>query len=161
MYPKWHIILGAIFTLVLWAFFPGTEWYFMLVLFLSSFLIDFDHYMTFVWKKGSWSLSEAIDYCMKQKEIMIAEQRRGIFVKGDFHLFHTIEFHAFVLALGFVYPVFMYVFAGMIFHSLSDFVDLAYKHEIYRREFFLTNWIRTHLHRERRKRLERIKVNLG
>lgn len=161
MFPRWHILLGFIFAAVLWAFFPATAWYYILIIFLSSFLIDFDHYMVFVWKKGGWSLRGALNYYETQRRIQIEEQRRGIFRKSDFHLFHTLEFHAAVLALGFVYPVFMYVLAGMVFHSLTDLIHLAYEQEIYRREFFLTNWIRTHLHRERRKRIERIRVNLG
>ncbi len=163
MLPKWHVFLGLVFSLVLWAFFPDIRWYFILVLFLSSVLIDFDHYMTFIWKKGSWSLPDAFDYYIKQIDTIISERKRGIIRKGDFIIFHTIEFHAVVLALGFLYPVFLYVLAGMVFHSLSDLVYLTYEGYVYRREFFLTNWIRMKLKEKRVqkiKQIERIKVKL-
>jgi hypothetical protein len=73
---------------------------------------------------------------------VVEEKGRGIFKKGDFHIFHTFEFHALVLAIGLIFNPFLYIFIGMLFHSLLDLADLTVKDEVYRREFFLTNWVR-------------------
>lgn len=164
MLPRWHIILGLLFSLALWAFFPDVPWYCISIMFLSSILIDFDHYMCAVWKTGNWGLRAALKYHEEKRKVELLERRRGIFRKEDFHIFHTIEFHAIVLALAFVYPVFMYVLAGMIFHSLSDLVNMAYEQEITKREFFFANWIRIQLNKKREhrvKQIERIKVTLN
>jgi len=142
MFPRWHILFGLIFSILFFVLFPLTAWYNLTIIFFASFLIDFDHYATAVWKTGKWNLSKAYDYYMKLKKKAEEERRKGIFRKGDFHVFHTIEFHALILAIGLIFSPFLYVFIGMLFHSLLDLVDLSIRGELYRREFFLTNWIR-------------------
>jgi len=142
MLPKWHIFLGLLFSLLFWIVFPQTEWYYLAVVFLSTFLIDFDHYMDAVLKTGKISLLKALDYHKKLEKIEIAEYKRGIRRRGDFHIFHTIEFHALVFALGLIWLPFLYVFIGMFFHSVADLIFLIYEDRLYRREYFLTNWIR-------------------
>ncbi len=142
MFPRWHIILSLIFAGIFWLILPETQWYYILIIFFSGFLIDFDHYAVAVSKTGKLSLNSAFRY---HRLLDIAEkkrQKKGIFRKGDFHLFHTLEFHAFVFALGFIWPLFFYVLMGMLFHSISDFIYLVWIGETYRREFFLTNWVK-------------------
>ena len=48
MRPLHHIILGAIFAILLYIFFPAIEFSGALIIFFSSFLIDFDHYLIYV-----------------------------------------------------------------------------------------------------------------
>ena len=45
MLPRWHIIFGAIFTAIIWIFSPETKIIYLSLVFLSSVLIDFDHYL--------------------------------------------------------------------------------------------------------------------
>ena len=141
MLPKYHIILGAVFSAVVWFLFPGVAWYSITLIFLSSFLIDFDHYMCSVLKNKSLSLSKALKYYYKLNEAGDKEFKIGIKRKGDFHVFHTVEFHAFVLITGLFFQPFLFIFMGMVFHSLMDLIDLSFKERLYRREFLLTNWI--------------------
>ncbi|SRR3989338_270180 len=142
MLPRWHIFLGAIFSIIFLILFPSTAWYGVAIVFLSSFLIDFDHYMCAVKKTNKIWLGDALNYhkilMKKEKE----DKRKKIFRKSDFHVFHTLEFHLLVLALAFVYSPFIYIFVGMLFHSLVDVIDMSYKKRIYRREFLLINWLR-------------------
>jgi hypothetical protein len=145
MLPRHHIILGAIFTIIFWLVFPWTEWYYLALIFLSSFLIDFDHYMDAVLKTKKLSLFNAFDYHRELEKKELAEYKRGIRRKGDFHIFHTVEFHALTFALGLVWLPFLYIFIGMFFHSAVDLISLAYEDGLYRREYFLTNWIRKKL----------------
>ena len=145
MLPKKHIFLGAIFSALFWILFPETAWYNVSLIFLSSFAIDFDHYMCAVLKNKSLSLPKALKYYKEVSRLEKVEFKKGIFRKGNFHVFHTIEFNALILAIGFVFSPFLYVLLGMISHEFLDFIDMTIKGRLYRREFLLINWIRERL----------------
>jgi hypothetical protein len=141
MLPKMHILSGAIFSLIIWAIFPATHWAYIILLFIGSFMMDFDHYMCAVYKTGKISLLNALEYYRKWVIQKKEEAKRGVFKKGHFHIFHTIEFHILFLILSFMWVPFAYVFVGMIFHSILDFIWLAYEKRLYIREYFLTRWL--------------------
>ena len=109
-------------------------------LFLSSFLIDFDHYACSVLKTRRLSLFHAFHYHEEADKKAAIDKAKGIKERGDFHLFHTIEFHIFIGLLSLLWIGFFYIFLGMIFHSLIDLASLLYDKEMYKREFFLINW---------------------
>jgi len=142
MLPRWHILSGAILTLIFWLVAPQTPILYLALLFLSSFLIDFDHYVCAVHKVKSVKLNKAFEYHKEDQKIAEREYKKGIRKRGDFHLFHTIEFHLFVGVLGLFWSIFFYVFIGMVFHSLLDVYDMAKEDKLYRREFFFFNWLR-------------------
>ena len=142
MFPKWHILFGAIFTFIIWLTVPRVPLTFLALVFLSSFLIDFDHYMAFVLKTKNLSLRNAFEYYRKGIIKMKKEVAKGIKRKGDFHIFHTIEFHVLVGLFGFVWIGFFYIFIGMIFHSLLDILSMAQIGALHAREFFFFNWVR-------------------
>jgi hypothetical protein len=141
MLPRWHILLGAIFTLIVHFLVPDAGLIELLALFFSSFMIDLDHYLASVIKAGTWKLSDSFEYHRKKGKIQQDEKKRGIFRKGDFHLFHTLEFHMLIFAIGLVMPIFMFIFIGMAFHSITDIVSLTKSGHIYRREFFFAHWV--------------------
>lgn len=141
MIPRWHIVLGLIFVSVLYFIAPETKLIYLGLVFFGSVFIDLDHYIQAVRKTGSWSLQRALDYYRKlgiQEEM---EKKKGIRRRGDFHLFHTIEFHIFVGLLGLLWIGFFYLFLGMVFHSLTDLLSIGIEGRLYRREFFFSNWL--------------------
>lgn len=142
MLPKTHIVLGAVFSLALFFIFPGTPLYGLLLIFLSSFLMDFDHYLAAARKTSSLSVKKAFNYYLRQGKSVLKEKARGIRAKGDFHVFHTIEFLLLIFILAIFWAPFIYIFIGMVFHSLLDIIYLASNDLLYRREFFFFNWIR-------------------
>lgn len=142
MLPRWHIILGAAFTLFIWYIAPTTHPLYLLLLFLASFLIDFDHYVCAARKNGSYSLFKAFEYHKESERKHRIEHAKGIRKKGDFHLFHTVEFHALIMIIGLFWTPFLYIFIGMVFHSLLDLISILRNGVFYRREYFLFNWIR-------------------
>ncbi|MBI5804063.1 hypothetical protein HY450_02365 [Candidatus Pacearchaeota archaeon] len=142
MFPRWHIILGLAFTLVIFYFSPGISLLFLSLLFLSSFLIDFDHYVASGLKTGKWSLKSSFEYHRIKGIEEMKEIARGIKKKSDFHLFHTIEFHIIVGLLSFFWIGFFYIFIGMVFHSLLDILYMLNLGALHRREFLFFNWIR-------------------
>ena len=141
MLPRWHILFGGIFSLLIWIVAPKTKLIFILSVFLSSFLIDLDHYLSSVFRTKRLSLFHAFEYHRKIDELELKKKKQGIREKGDFHLFHTIEFHILIGILGLYWIGFFYIFLGIIFHSLIDIYSLLYVKEVYRREYFLTNWV--------------------
>ena len=142
MLPRYHVLYGAIFTLLFWIIVPEVPLIYLAVLFLSSFLIDFDHYVVASYRNNHASLNKALKYHDKDKIIADKEYKRGIKRRGDFHLFHTIEFHFLIGFIGMFYALFFYIFIGMVFHSLLDVFDMLKSRRLYRREYFFFNWLR-------------------
>ena len=141
MLPRYHIIYGAIFSILIWVASPQLNYLYVALLFLSTFLIDFDHYLCSALKTKKLGLFHSFEYHKETQKQQEREKIRGIRQRGDFHLFHTIEFHILVGLFGFLWIGFFYVFLGMIFHSLLDIYSLLSDKFMYRREFFLTAWL--------------------
>lgn len=141
MLPRWHILLGILFVFIIWAFSPQISILYLILIFASSILMDFDHYAVSVLKTGNISLFDSFDYHKKQSEIEDREIKKGIRKKSDFHIFHTIEFHLLVGILIFLWSGFFYIFIGMIFHSMLDLISLIYAGRVHRREYSFINWM--------------------
>lgn len=143
MLPRWHILWGIIFTLFIWKISPETEKIYLFLIFFASVFIDFDHYVNAVRKTGKLSLKKAFEYHKKrEKELNDYERKHNKKIKGDFHIFHTVEFHLFLAVLGIFWLPFFYLFLGMIFHSFLDMFHLIKIDRIHRREYFFFNWLR-------------------
>ena len=140
MLPRWHIVWGAVFTLIL-GLSANLRWEYLILIFASSVLIDFDHYLCGATRIKSWNLFHNFKYHKKLGQIQRAEREKGIRKRGDFHLFHTIEFHALIGIAGLFWIPFFYIFIGMIFHSMLDLFYLLHKDYVYRREYFFFNWV--------------------
>ena len=141
MKPRWHILFGVILTALFWIASPKINLLYLTLLFLSTFLIDFDHYVCAVKNTKKWGLSCAFEYHEKTK---IEEKRliaKGIKKKGDFHIFHTIETHILIGILSLFWGGFFYIFLGMVFHSLLDVYSMMYEKNLHVREFFFFKWI--------------------
>lgn len=141
MSPKWHILFGAIFTIILWLSIPELNWFFLVLIFFSSFLIDLDHYIASGIKTGKWSLKNSLEYHKKLIAKEKEDLKKGIKRKFDFHFFHTLEFHFLIGLASILWTGFFYIFVGMVFHSLLDVADLVYRGALSRREFFFFNWL--------------------
>lgn len=141
MLPRWHILLGAIFTIIIWFFAPGLHYTYLILIFLSTFLIDFDHYLVFVYHKKSLSLSESFKYYDRLTAREKSDIAKGIKRKSHFQIFHTIEFHVLIGLLGIFWMGFFYIFIGMVFHSLLDVISLVNANALHLREFFFFNWV--------------------
>lgn len=141
MFPRWHILFGGMFALLIWAIVPGINPIFPLLIFLSSFLIDFDHYMCSVFKTKKFGLFHSFNYYRELMKEELKKKAAGFKEKSDFYIFHTIEFHVLIGLLGFFWIGFFYVFIGMVFHSLLDIYSIILEDNLFQREFFLLNWI--------------------
>lgn len=124
MLPKTHIILGFLFSAALFMAFdidliPAS------IIFLSSFLIDFDHYLYFVFKKKSFSLSKAYLFFKRHRvrwRNLSYNQKEKY--KMPILLFHGVEFLFIVFVLSFFLHLFSFFFIGFLFHLIFDYFDI-------------------------------------
>ena len=142
MIPRWHILFGAIFTILVWIVFPNISPVFYWVIFLSTFMIDIDHYLLGVAKTGKWGLFSSLEYFRMLVKKEKHNKMRGIRKKGNLFVIHTIEVLAVLGVLGYYSDWIFYMFVGFIFHFLVDLVGLIYNDEVYRRYFFLVDWLK-------------------
>ena len=130
MLPKWHVLFGFIFAYIVY-WFTSINVFEASLIFLSSVLIDFDHYMWIVKRKEYFNLKKAYfwhkNLPKKHKPIM--------------HIFHTIEFLLFVLILGLFFKLFFFIFIGMLFHSVLDIIEMFYSGKAGCREFSLIRYL--------------------
>ena len=142
MLPRWHIFFGAIFTLLILLLVPQISFLYLILVFLSSIFIDFDHYVICFLKTKKWKIGDVFEYHRKQGIQERKEIAKGVRKKSDFHLFHTVEFHFLIGLSSIFWTGFFYIFLGMMFHSLLDVSDLLNRGSFHRREYFFFNWVR-------------------
>lgn len=142
MLPRWHILTGALFALVIWIFTPSISLIYLFLIFFGAVFIDFDHFVTAVMKTKNLSLKKAFKHFEDLREKELKKRARGVREKEHFFLFHTVEFHILVAIFGLIWAGFFYIFIGMVFHSLLDLISLLHGGWFYRREFFFFNWLR-------------------
>lgn len=127
MLPKTHIIINLIISLVLLI---GVEPLYVLIFFLSSILIDVDHYLYYIYEKKNFSLKKAYNWnkkSIKQFHNLSREEkkRHRYFV----FLLHGIETLIIILILSRFFPILFYVFLGFLTHLIEDaFVSIKFKY---------------------------------
>lgn len=128
MLPKWHILIGFVFSYVL-VYFLHFSILAGLVVFLWSFLIDVDHWLIYA-LRGKFNLTE--DYNQHKKitenylKLSIKERRK---YKRYIIIFHGLEFVLVLVLLSFVNQFFFWILLGTLIHMLADFFDLHSKQE--------------------------------
>ncbi len=140
MLPRWHVLFGVVFSLLLFYLFDLSYLEAFLVFFASVF-IDFDHYMIFVWHQKKIRLKEAFkfyDELIEWERKMMSQGRK---IKSHLQIFHTLEFNLLILALCFVFPIMFFILIGMIFHSLIDIIWMMKENKLHLRYFFFVFWI--------------------
>ncbi len=141
MLPKEHVLWGAVFSIFLWLFVPWISLSSLTAVFLASFLIDIDHYISAVIRTKSLHPGKAVDWQLREGTRRLKNRQKGIMEQEPFHLFHTLEFHVLIAGIGFFIPLFFYIFLGMVFHSLLDIYTMLRLDNLDSREFFFFKWL--------------------
>ena len=135
MYPKYHIFYGLILAGVLYFFF-GFSVFACLIVFLSSFLFDVDHYLNYVFKNRDFSLKKAYVWNVKRglrwRKFSYSEKQQH---KIAFFMFHGIEFMILLLILAYFHVFFFWVFLGVLFHMVLDYIDIFYQRDLWYSKF--------------------------
>jgi len=125
MLPRTHIILGFIFSGLLFLIFPLTLFQASLI-FLSSFLIDFDHYLYYLFKKRDFSLKRAYFWFkMKGKKLKELPREERKKYSTAILCFHGLEILIILFILGYLISnLFYFVLIGAGFHLILDYIYL-------------------------------------
>ena len=118
-----HLLTSIVLSFILFPFFG----YHSLWIIVGGFLIDFDHYLYYIFAFKSLNLKKAYVHCDNI-------DKRKIKVNDILHIFHTIEFWIFmimVIILSYIYNVdfifymFLLTLIGIALHIILDFVHIA------------------------------------
>lgn len=144
MLPKEHFTIGIIFVIILKVLCPWITPFELLLIAAANFLIDVDHYLASCIRCNKWlTLKESYRY---HDNVLAFEKDMHKFkLRGDFHFFHTVEFHIFILLLMFVWLDFWFILCGMLLHSFTDYVYLMLNDKLYRREYWFVRWLKRKL----------------
>jgi len=122
---KHHILIGFVASYILIYFFE-IPLKVGIVIFLSSVLIDFDHYIWYGAEFKDWNPLKAVKWyqeygkkyhCLPKREK--EKYRYGVFI------FHGILFWLLLAVFGFfVHRLFFWILAGIAIHILSDQITL-------------------------------------
>ncbi len=126
MLPKIHILLGGIFSIIIFIFF-NISLFQAILIFLSSFLIDVDHYLYYVFIKKDISLKKSYKWFVKNREKWLAlpiQERKKY--KHSVLLFHGIEFWIILVYAYFLNKIFLFVILGIAVHMFLDFIEIFY-----------------------------------
>lgn len=127
MLPKYHIISGVIFSFLIWILFPDVGFLGFVIIFLSSILIDVDHYIYYVYNHKDWSLKNAysLSYQKTVRWKKLKPEQKAKY-KITPMIFHGIETWIPLLILSFISKFFLWIFLGVSMHLLMDLIELIY-----------------------------------
>jgi len=129
MLPKWHILFGALFTIVLY-FALNVSFFHSLIFFFSSFLIDIDHCFYYVYRKKNFSFKRAYNWflLLENKFYSLPKGKRRRYDYG-FCIFHGIEVLLILLLLSLIPELsfFFFIFLGFLFHLVQDMLNAICK----------------------------------
>jgi len=130
MLPKWHILIGFVFSYILVYFF-NISLTAGIMIFLASFLIDIDHYFYYVYKKRNLNPLTARKYFAKLERFWKSRPKEKSKYKYPIIIFHGIEFVLFLIILSYFYHVFTFAIIGIILHLILDLIDCYFRKEPY------------------------------
>ena len=122
MLPSRHILAGFLISIILYI--AGFSLVQSLVFFLSSFLIDVDHYLYYVYRKKDLSLKRSFNWYLKldKKYFAMPKITQAKYYAG-FCIFHGIESIIILFILGIFYPILNFVALGFIAHLFLDAIQ--------------------------------------
>ena len=124
MLPKTHFILGLFFSAIIFYFFPQIGLFGAGIIFLSSLLIDFDHYLFYVILKKDTSLKRAYKWhLIKRQEMRKLSRSKRNKYKDDVLILHGMEPLILLYFLSFLWSPFIFILIGFSFHIILDIFD--------------------------------------
>jgi len=111
MLPSRHILYSTILCLILYPFIGFNT----IIVWIFSIFIDVDHYIWDIIARKKWNLF---------KEYKKHKNQEFAHYKYKFHIFHLVELIILLGVLGFYNKTIFYVFIGMLFHYILDWIDL-------------------------------------
>ena len=130
MYPQQHVIFGFLLALLLLFLFPEIGLLGAATIFLSSFLIDIDHYIYSAIKRKDYNPISIIKwhYSIEKKFLGKSRKERSKYWVG-WNFLHGFEILLLLLIFSFIFSIyFFYIFIGFLFHLIPDWIkDYSYQ----------------------------------
>ncbi len=128
MLPKYHLLFGFLFSLILFLVFPFIKFSGFLIIFASSVLIDVDHYIYYILAKKNFSLKNAYKYFLeKRKKHILSTKLAKAKINPAMYFFHGVEILLILFIFGiFINKIFLFIFIGFIFHLFLDVLEQVY-----------------------------------
>lgn len=132
MYPKIHIISGLIISYFIYLIFPEIGMINFLIIFISAFMIDLDHYLYYVFSKKDVNPFHTYSWFMEnsQKSKFIPKDKRKEVYSGVY-IFHGIEALILLVFLSFYNNIFFFIAIGFIIHQIFDLIEIYNKEYSY------------------------------
>lgn len=129
MLPKTHIVLGLIFSLGLLFIFPEIGLLGFFVIWISSVLIDIDHYLFYVFLKKDWNLNNSFKWFIRKSKKFenLSKKEKKQFISPAPCFLHGIEMILILAFLSFFHKIFLYILIGFLFHQFLDLIALTRK----------------------------------
>jgi len=124
MYPKQHLIFGALLLIILLILFPKVGLIKIFLIVLSHSLVDADHYLYYVCHKKDWSLKNSYGWFIQRiPKINKLSKKDTKRYKKILLIFHGIEFWAILIFLSFFFSFLLWVLIGVIIHIVLDIIE--------------------------------------
>lgn len=153
MRSKWHLLIGFVASYILIQFFDFSLLS-GLIIFLSSWLIDIDHYFWYGFEFKDWSPINALRWRVESvsKWGKLSKRERSKFKRGIF-IFHSIGFWIILFVLSFVYDLFLWILIGVGIHMIADWADLIQRGNPISNKVFLSSIVRRNKNKKSLKEL--------
>ena len=133
---KWHILIGFVVSYILVYFFNLTL-FAGIIIFISSWIIDGDHYLWYAIETKDWNPINAIKWYEKSipKWFSMPLKEKEKFKRGVF-ICHGILFWIILATLSFIHKIFLWILIGVGIHMIADFIDnIKTKEPLYNKIF--------------------------
>ncbi|MBU1203900.1 MAG: hypothetical protein KKG60_02420 [Nanoarchaeota archaeon] len=132
MYPLKHFIACIVLFVIMFPIYK----FWALVVFVSGFLIDFDHYLWYIFRFKSFDLMKCYRFCACKKNV----------VKNMLHIFHTAEAWILIGMVGaifykeFEFVIFPFLFSLLV-HLIMDFIYGLTHIKVHERALSFFEWM--------------------
>jgi len=124
MLPRIHFILSLFLAIILFYFFPIIGIFGAVIIFISGFLIDVDHYIFYVFAEKDFNLKKAYNwFLIRGKEMRKLPIEERIKHKNEILFLHGIEPLILLLFLSLIWLPFIFILIGFSFHLVLDVYD--------------------------------------
>ena len=126
---RWHFLSGFIVSYILVYFFNFSI-FAGVIIFISSWIIDGDHYLWYAFEMKDWNPIHAIKWYLTSIPtwFKMPSKEREKFKRGVF-IFHGLLFWIILAALSFIHPIFFWVLIGVTIHIILDLIDFHFRGE--------------------------------
>lgn len=106
------------------------------MIFLSSFLIDFDHYLYYAFKKKNFNPQYSHKNLVeKRKDWLRLSKEEKQEYKRPLIIFHGIEFWILLFIFSFFNKTFIFILIGIFIHIIVDHIEILYFKDVFYHKF--------------------------